>query len=72
MRPEVKSHKLELTENEKMIFEMVQKEGAMDLNDLKTKAGLSNKQWDVSIKSLTKHGALKVVKTDAALTVELA
>ncbi len=71
MRPEVKSHKLELTENEKMILEMVQKEGAMDLNDLKTKAGLSNKQWDVSIKSLTKHGALKVVKTDTSLTVEL-
>ena len=72
MRPEVKSHKLELSDNEKMIFETVQKEGTMDLNVLKVKAGLSGKQWDISIKSLTKQGLLKVVKTEAALLVELA
>jgi hypothetical protein len=36
------------------------------------KAGLSGKQWDVSIKALTKQGFLKVVKTDDALTVEMA
>jgi lysyl-tRNA synthetase, class II len=72
MRPEVKSHKLELSDNEKMIYEMVEKEGAMDLNALKIKAGLSGKQWDVSLKALTKQGLLKVVKTDDALTVEMA
>jgi lysyl-tRNA synthetase class 2 len=72
MRPEVKSHKLELNDNEKMIFETVQKEGEMDLNVLKSKAGLSGKQWDVSIKSLTKQGILKVTKTDDQLTVTLA
>lgn len=72
MRPEVKSHKLELSDNEKMIYEMVEKEGTMDLNALKMKAGLSGKQWDVSLKVLTKQGLLKVVKTDDALTVEMA
>jgi lysyl-tRNA synthetase class 2 len=72
MRPEVKSHKLELSDNEKMIFDTVQKEGTMDLNVLKVKAGLSGKQWDISIKSLTKQGLLKVVKTEDALLVELA
>jgi lysyl-tRNA synthetase class 2 len=72
MRPEVKSHKLELNDNEKMIFEMVQNEGSIDLGTLKLKAGLSGKQWDVSMKSLTKQGILKVTKTDDQLTVALA
>jgi lysyl-tRNA synthetase class 2 len=67
----VKSHKLELNENEKLIFDLVQNEGTMDLSALKVKAGLSGKQWDVSIKSLTKQGLLKVTKTDELLTVEL-
>jgi len=43
----------------------------MDLNDLKNAVGLSNKQWDVSIKSLTKQGVLKVTKTENNLTVSL-
>jgi len=71
MRPEVKSHKLELNENEKLIFDLVQNEGTMHLSALKVKAGLSGKQWDVSMKSLTKQGLLKVTKTDDQLTVEL-
>lgn len=72
MRPEVKSHKLELSDNEKMIFEMVQKGGSIDLNTLKVRAGLSGKQWDVSLKVLTKQGLLKVTKTDENLLVDLA
>lgn len=71
MRPEVHGHKLELSDNEKMIFEMVQKGGAIDLNTLKVRAGLSGKQWDVSLKVLTKQGLLKVTKTDEALLVEM-
>jgi lysyl-tRNA synthetase, class II len=72
MRPEVKSHKLEMSDNEKMIYEMVENSGPIDLNALKIKSGLSGKQWDVSIKALTKQGFLKVVKTDTELTVEMA
>jgi lysyl-tRNA synthetase class 2 len=71
MRPEVKAHKLELSDNEKMIFEMVQKEGTMDLGTLKVRAGLSGKQWDVSMKVLTKQGILKVTKVGDELTVDL-
>jgi lysyl-tRNA synthetase class 2 len=71
MRPEVKSHKLELNENEKLIFDLVQNEGTIDLSTLKLKAGLSGKQWDVSIKSLTKQGLVKVTKTENQLTVDL-
>lgn len=72
MRPETKAHKLDLSDNEKMIFEMVQKEGAMDLNALKVRSGLSGKQWDISIKVLTKQGLLKVTKTEENLLVGLA
>lgn len=71
MRPEVKAHKLELSDNEKMIFEIVQNTGSMELIDLKNKVNLSNKQWDVSIKALTKLGILKVTKVDETLTVDL-
>ena len=71
MRPEVHAVKVQLTENEKAIFDIVESTGTMDLNTLKAKAGLSGKQWDVSIKSLTKQGLLKVTKIGDDLTVEL-
>jgi lysyl-tRNA synthetase class 2 len=62
---------VELSENEKMIFEIIQKEKSMDLNTLKMKAGLSGKQWDVSIKALTKQALLKVTKIGDDLIVDL-
>jgi lysyl-tRNA synthetase class 2 len=71
MRPEVHAVKIELSDNEKVIFEIIQKEQTMDLNDLKAKASLSGKQWDLSIKALTKQGLLKVSKVDNDLIVEL-
>ncbi|MFT5818845.1 MAG: lysyl-tRNA synthetase class 2 [Crocinitomix sp.] len=61
----------ELTENERVIFDILMKAGSMELGDLKTAAGLSNKQWDKGIKGLGKHGVTKVTKTDDALTVEV-
>ena len=61
----------ELTDNEKFIFDILSKEQSMDLNELKEKAGLSNKQWDVSVKGLTKHGIAKVQKTDNQLIIEI-
>lgn len=71
MRPEVKTAKVELTENEKMIFDIVQKDGQMELNALKNRVNFSNKQWDVSMKGLTKHGLLKVTKSEDLLLVDL-
>ncbi len=61
----------ELTENEQLIFDTLSKEQTMDLNALKDKVGLSNKQWDVAVKGLAKHGLTKVSKTDEALLIEL-
>ncbi|MGV6860580.1 MAG: lysine--tRNA ligase [Putridiphycobacter sp.] len=73
MKPEKFGEKKgpELTENEKLVFDLLAKEQSMDLNVLKEQAGLSNKQWDKSIKGLAKHGLTKVTKTDDALIIDL-
>lgn len=70
MRPE-KTIQVALNENEKLIFEIMQREKSMELNSLKTSVNLSNKVWDTSIKGLTKNGLLKVTKTDETLMVDL-
>ncbi|MFT6245267.1 MAG: lysyl-tRNA synthetase class 2 [Salibacteraceae bacterium] len=73
MKPEVFGGKKgpELSDNEKVIFDILTKEQSMDLNALKAVSGLSNKQWDKGIKGLAKHGLTKVTKTDDALIVDL-
>ncbi|MDP5229962.1 MAG: lysine--tRNA ligase [Cellulophaga sp.] len=69
MRPEKKP--VELSENEKVIFDILKKEKEMSLNALKEASGLSNKAWDKSIKALNKIGVTKVAKTDEDLIVSL-
>ncbi len=71
MRPEAKAAKIALNDNEKLIFEIVQREKSMELAVLKEQVNLSNKAWDTSIKGLTKNGLLKVTKTDESLIVDL-
>ena len=68
MKPEKKA--LELSENEKAIFEVLKNEKNVSLNDLKAQAGLSNKGWDKGIKGLTKQGLAKVYKAKDQLLVE--
>ena len=68
MKPEKKV--VNLSENEKAIFEILKKENTLPLKDLKNQAGLSNKGWDKGIKGLTKQGLAKVYKTDDKLVVE--
>jgi lysyl-tRNA synthetase class 2 len=69
MKPEKKA--IEMSDNEKAIFEILKTQKSMNLNDLKTQSGLSNKGWDKGIKGLAKHGLTKITKTDDALIVEL-
>ncbi len=69
MRPEKKA--VELSDNEKIIFEILKKEKQMPLADLKSAANLSNKAWDKGIKGLTKNGLAKVVKEGNTLVVIL-
>ncbi|MEK9517776.1 MAG: amino acid--tRNA ligase-related protein, partial [Flavobacteriaceae bacterium] len=69
MKPEQKS--ISLTEEEKIVLEILKKESPTELNTLKEQSGLSNKKWDKSIKSLTKNKLAKVFKNDQGLWVEL-
>lgn len=69
MRPEAK--KLTLSENEKVIFDILAGEKEMELNALKNQTGLSNKQWDMGIKALTKMGVATVTKENEVLTVRV-
>ena len=74
MRPEKKEKaepKIELTDNQKVIVELLKKSGRALLNEVKDQAGLSNKGWDKAIKGLTKAEVAKVEKTEEGLFVEL-
>ena len=60
MRPEKKAPSIELNDEEKSVLNLIEKAGKIDLNDLKTQSGLSNKKWDKTIKGLTKKEVAKV------------
>lgn len=73
--PQMKAEKFEnagpeLKENEQKIIDILQKEDKMDLNVLKEKTGLSNKQWDKGLKGLRKHDLIKVEKIGEELIVQ--
>ncbi len=71
MKPEKKAPTVELNDDEKAVFTMLQKAGKIELNELKAQSGLSNKKWDKTIKGLTKNKLAKVEKTDQGLFVEI-
>ena len=73
MRPERQiAPDIELTQDEKDLFEILKSNAPIDLNELKALSCLSNKKWDKAIKSLTKHGVAKVNKTDEGLFIDVA
>ena len=69
MRPEKKAPSVELNDDEKAVFEILKKAEKIDLGELKTQSGLSNKKWDKTIKGLTKKEVAKVSKTEEGLFV---
>ena len=71
MKPERKVPSIELNDEEKTVLEIIQKVEKIDLNELKSQSGLSNKKWDKTIKGLTKKEVAKVSKTDEGLFVEI-
>jgi len=71
MKPEQKKPSVELNDDEKAVFAILQKAEKIELPELKEQSGLSNKKWDKTIKGLTKHKLAKVSKTDEGLFVEL-
>ncbi len=69
MKPEQKQ--VAMTDDEKAVFAILKNNSPMDLVELKTQSGLSNKKWDKAIKGLTKQGIAKVNKTDDGLFVDV-
>jgi lysyl-tRNA synthetase class 2 len=69
MRPERK--KVELSEEEKTILDLLKKESPQELESLKNASGLSNKKWDKATKGLRKHKLASVNKTDEGLFIAL-
>ncbi|GAB1307719.1 lysine--tRNA ligase [Urechidicola sp. KH5] len=71
MKPEKKAPAVELSDEEKAVLAIIQKEEKIDLNELKSQSTLSNKKWDKTIKGLTKNNLAKVEKTDDGLFVSI-
>ncbi|MAT89688.1 MAG: lysine--tRNA ligase [Flavobacteriaceae bacterium] len=70
MKPE-RRVQVDLNDEEKLVFELLKKAERIPLGELKEQSELSNKKWDKSIKTLTKHKLAKVEKTEDGLFVEL-
>ncbi len=71
-RTEGSSNKaIQMTDDEKVLMNLLKDNSPIDLNELKEHTGLSNKKWDKAIKGLTKNKLARVEKTDAGLVVSL-
>ncbi len=71
MKPEKKAPAVELNDDEKAVLEILTKVEKIELPELKSQSGLSNKKWDKTIKGLTKYNLAKVNNTNEGLFVEL-
>ncbi|SHF60123.1 lysyl-tRNA synthetase, class II [Flavobacterium fontis] len=69
MRPEKKA--LELTEEEKVILQLLKSEDGQPLAQLKEQSQLSGKKWDAAMKGLSKLGMVKVIVEGESKTVHL-
>lgn len=69
MKPEKKV--LSMTEDEKVIINILKSSNSINLNLLKEQSELSNKKWDKAIKGLTKNGIAKVEKSGDEILVSI-
>ena len=69
MKPETRV--FPLTEEEKIVLDLLKQENPIALPSLKEKAGLSNKKWDKAIKGLTSNKLAEVKKEKTDLFVAL-
>ncbi|HUH26577.1 MAG TPA: lysine--tRNA ligase, partial [Flavobacterium sp.] len=71
MRPEKTTPSYELTEDEKIIVSILEKnENKMEITSLKDQAALSGKKWDKAMKGLASHNLTKIVTENEAKLVE--
>jgi lysyl-tRNA synthetase class 2 len=71
MRPEKKVETVKLTDNEQAVKTILSENGTLEINDLKSRIELSNKQWDKTLKGLAKFGITKVSKENDVVSVSL-
>ncbi|HPZ24608.1 MAG TPA: lysine--tRNA ligase [Kaistella sp.] len=72
MRPEKAVPKVELNEDDKIIIEILEKNGGeMRLAEVKTQSQFSGKKWDKTSKNLTKLNVVTVEKPDDDLLMKL-
>jgi len=72
MRPEKKQVQIELTDEEKLIVDLLKaNNNQMDLGALKTKSELSGKKWDAATKGLSQHKLIKVSVAGDSKIMEL-
>jgi lysyl-tRNA synthetase class 2 len=72
MRPEKKQVQIELTEEEKLIVDLLKaNNNQMDLAALKAKSELSGKKWDAATKGLSQHKLIKVSVAGDSKIMEL-
>ena len=71
MRPEKVEKKVELNENEKAVLALLNDGKAEELDAVKSRSGLSNKQWDTTIKGLRNHSLVKVEKKGDRVLIAL-
>ena len=72
MRPEKVVPKVELNEDDKVIIEILEKNGGeMSLADVKTQSQFSGKKWDKTSKNLAKLNLVKVEKIEDSLLMKL-
>ncbi len=68
MRPEKK--KIELSDAEKTVYELLPSGEALDLSEVKNKSGLSNKKWDKATKGLKAKGLIEIEKHEDGLKIK--
>ncbi len=65
MRPEKTAPTVELTDEEKIIIQILEKnENKIEIGALKVQAALSGKKWDKAMKALSSHNLTKVVSEE--------
>ena len=68
MKPEKKA--VELSEEEKAVFNLLKGGEVKELDSVKEQSGLSNKKWDKAVKGLRKHKMIDVYKEEETLKIK--
>ncbi|WP_240472176.1 lysine--tRNA ligase [Christiangramia echinicola] len=68
MKPEKKA--VDLSEEEKAVFNLLKGGEVMELDSVKEQSGLSNKKWDKAVKGLRKHKMIDVFKEGEILKIK--